>query len=81
MPAVKKVGAIMRVDICMRKAFILYGHSADQVRAAHPKSSDKHPIAKTAHHQFRFQINCAVCSIIERPKRAQKVMPAAKEGW
>lgn len=38
-PAVKKVGAMMSVVICIRKASPLYGHSLDHVRPAQPISS------------------------------------------
>lgn len=38
-PAVKKVGAIMSVVICIRKASPLYGHSLDHVRPAQPINS------------------------------------------
>jgi hypothetical protein len=38
-PAVKKVGPIMRVQICMRKAERFVGQEADQVRPAQPMSS------------------------------------------
>jgi hypothetical protein len=30
---------MMRVDICIRKAVVLYGHLADQVRPAQPITS------------------------------------------
>ena len=30
---------MIKVEICMRKAVPLYGHSADQVRAAQPRTS------------------------------------------
>lgn len=39
MPAVKNVGAIIKVEICIRNALALYGHCEDHVRPAQPMSS------------------------------------------
>ena len=38
-PAVKKVGAMIRVVICIKNASWLYGHCEDQARAAQPRVS------------------------------------------